>query len=151
MSETTRNKTWSYLMIAGAVLMLVATFLPSMNVKIDALNVDEDGDWGDDLKDSDAENSRYYLWVGFLLAAIGAALGLVAALEAYGKFGGIGSIVGGVLGIIAWWNLNSSVSDANDEFGAAGEASMLIGGWVALVGAIVAIAGGGLSVKDEFM
>ena len=99
------------------------------------------------------ENSRLFLWLGFLLAGLGAALGLVESMAANSKFGGIASLVGGLLGLMAWWNLNTTVSDLQDAFDllGAGSASMAIGGWLALFGGLVALVGGGLSVKDEFM
>ncbi|MHA2252588.1 MAG: hypothetical protein ACXAD7_19645 [Candidatus Kariarchaeaceae archaeon] len=153
MSETTINKTWSYLMVAGAILMLLATFLPSMTWEVVGTSDTENLDWGDDLKDTDAESSRVFLWLGFLLAAVGAALGLVESMAANAKFGGIASLVAGILGLIAWWNLNTAVSDAQEAFDfiGLGDVSMGFGGWVALIGAVLAIVGGGLSVKDEFM
>lgn len=155
MSETTTNKTWSYLMIAGAVLMLVATFLPAATIEIDLLGITGSDDASfDDMDD----NSQLMLWLGFLLAAIGAALGLVESMAANAKYGGILSIVGGLLGLFGWFTLFTSISDMQDDLdvfdellGTDTSVAMAIGGWIALLGALVAVVGGGLSAKDEFM
>lgn len=107
------------------------------------------GDQKDDLDVTDAGNARVFILVGAALALMGGVIGLVESMAKVAKYGSTAVILGGILAILGWNQVRSFLSDL--DFMDQGDVYKIgIGAWIAFVGGILTVVGGGLVAKEDF-